>query len=313
MKYVQTVIEESEAPEMNDYLISFSREDLRDRIDTMCNMTLKHKQNTSLFDFNFENNRIVKTEIVGKTSLKDFLNDEGDGIKVDGCRNLKTFVNGPEVSKSLLDISGYMDKSMSGKKGHHRHTSSITNSIFDQTMVKGIVSKANQSKMAERIIEVQAIRRDLKLVRDVVIPKKPSILSLKEGRIFFIGGSVNERTSSCFIEYLEETNTLFFHPDMRYSRQNHATCFISNTIYAFGGYVFGDHSWRDSIEYISLPEKPEHEYQNNYSIISMYEHPMSNQHGISPREHWTESEATLKIARSHLSCTTQLERFIYVF
>lgn len=226
MKYVQLIIEEAEAPEMKDYLITYNREDLRDRIDTVCNMSLKHKQNTSLFDFNFENNRIIKTEVVGKSSLRAYLNDEGDEYKVGGCRNVKTFINGPDVSKSLLDISGNFttDKNVSMRKGHHRKTSSLANSIFDTSvLMKAPVNKALEKKQIEKFAEVQAIRRDLKLVRDVFIPRKPSILSLKEGRIFFIGGIQIDKTSNCFIEYLEETNMLIYHPDMRYERQDLAT------------------------------------------------------------------------------------------
>jgi hypothetical protein len=84
MKYVKLVIEESEGYEMGDYLISYNREDLRDRIESLCNNSLKHKQNTSLYDFNFDNNRIIKTEILCKGTLKQYLNHESDDFQVNG-------------------------------------------------------------------------------------------------------------------------------------------------------------------------------------------------------------------------------------
>lgn len=224
-KYVQSFIEDSEATEMSDYIISYNREDLKNRIDALCNMSLKHKQNTSLFDFNFDNNRIIKTEILSKGSLKDFLNDDGDEYKVSGCRDIKTFVNGPDVSKSLLDISMSMTPDRDKvRKGHHRHTSSGASSFFNTSNILNKTQNINdpvRTKLYKKYKEVEAIKRDITMNRNVVLPTKNAVLSLKEGRIFFLGGRVNDKTCPSFIEFLEESNTLVYHPDMVVQRESH--------------------------------------------------------------------------------------------
>ena len=91
VKYFETFLNENEVNDMGDFLIWYNHDDLRKRINSLWEHSLKHKQNTNLFDFNFENNRIIKTEIIGKGTLKDFLIDEGDEYKVSGIRDLKSF------------------------------------------------------------------------------------------------------------------------------------------------------------------------------------------------------------------------------
>lgn len=91
VKYFETFLNENEVNDMGDFLIWYNHDDLRKRISSLWEHSLKHRQNTNLFDFNFENNRIIKTEIIGKGTLKDFLTDEGDEYKVSGIRDLKSF------------------------------------------------------------------------------------------------------------------------------------------------------------------------------------------------------------------------------
>lgn len=323
IRYVQMVIEETDGYEMWDYLISYNREDLKNRIESLCNNSLKYKQNTTLFDFNFENNKIIKTEIFGKGTLRDFLNDDGDEYKVSGCRNVNTFIFGPNVSKSLLDISGTItpDKHNTSKAiGHHRHTSSINSSFMENTsFLKGLSAKGlstarnTEKRVPDRFKEVEAIRRDIRMIRDVSLPKDSAILTLKEGRIFFIGGNHNEKTCDQFIEFIEESNTLIYHAELNCARQNLGAAFVNCRIYAIGGYHFGDHRWLNTMESIRLPELSEVEYQNNYDTLAVYEPPQSNQSDISPRKQWREHEEQMRLGRSHISVVTQMERYIYVF
>lgn len=271
-----------------------------------------------MFDFNFENNRIIKTEILSKGTLRELLNHENDGFQISGQRNLQTFINGPDISKSLLDISGTftLDETMR-RKGHHRHSSNISSSSMtgDKSFLKPPIRNPThvKSPQTNKIREIEAIKRDIRIVRNVPIPNKPSTLILKEGRIFFIGGYLVDKTVNSFIEYIEEFNTLYFHPPMNYQRQDHGVCFVNCRIYAIGGFHFGDHAWYNKIESINLPERPQIEYQNNYDMLSVYEPYVSNQDDISPRMHWKKHEARLKFGRSNISCASQLERYIYIF
>ena len=153
---------------------------------TLCNSSLMHKQNTSLFDFDIQNNRIIKTEILGKGTLKDFLTDEGDEYKVTGLRDLKTFVTGQSANKTLTNInSGSGSESEKTKIIHERNKSSISLFLEQKNLLKNPVSEEQYKRIYAKYKDVYAISRDLKLVRDVNVPKHPSVLSLKEGRIFF--------------------------------------------------------------------------------------------------------------------------------
>ena len=312
VKYIQNFIDESEVTEIGDYIISFNREDLKNRIDTLCSSSLTHKQNTSLFDFDFQNNRIIKFEILGKGSLKDFLTDEGDEYKVTGLRDLNTFVTGQQVNKSLVNINSASNLDRA-KVIHERNKSSISLFLEQKNLLKNPVSEEQYKRIYAKYKDVSAISRDLKITKETSIPRHTSVLSLKEGRIFFIGGNIKDDTCSHFLEYIEDSNTIYPHPPMNIERESHGVCIVNSKIYAIGGYNFRENVWLDSIESISLPDNPQIEYQNNYDIIWMYEPIESNQKGVSPRSEWETYKDRMKYPRSHMSVITQFERFIYVF
>jgi len=173
----------------------------------------------------------------------------------------------------------------------------------------------------KRFKEIEAQRRDVKLWAYTNIPQEITTLSLKEGRIFFLGGFTIDRTTNTFMEFFEESNTIFYHKPMNVKRQNHGAWFVSGRIYAIGGYNFGKDEWINSIESIALPERPliDHQAndQNNYELVSIFEPMMenqrSNQEDSSPRCNWMIHESTLKFGRSNVAWATQIERYIYIF
>ena len=210
VKYFETFLNESETNDMGDFLISYNRDDLRWRINTLWENSLKHKQNTNLFDFNFENNRIIKTEIIGKGALKDFLIDEGDEYKVSGIRDLKSFVNNQTNNgRSALSLSVVVSDNNQSMIYHQRNKSSISSILEERSLIRYTMTEDQYRKMYVKYKEVDAHSRSLIMSRNANIPKQTSVLSLKEGRIFFIGGSIFDKTSSIFIEYLEEHNTIY--------------------------------------------------------------------------------------------------------
>lgn len=140
VKYIQNFIDESEVTEIGDYIISFNREDLKNRIDALWNSSLVHKQNTTLFDFDFLNNRIIKTEILGKGSLKDFLTDEGDEYKVTGLRDLNSFVSEQQMNKSLVNSASTSNLDRA-KVIHERNKSSISLFLEQKNLLKNPVSE----------------------------------------------------------------------------------------------------------------------------------------------------------------------------
>lgn len=196
---------------------------------------------------------------------------------------------------------------------HERNKSSISLFLEQKNLLKNPVSEEQYKRIYAKYKDVSAISRDLKITKETSIPRHTSVLSLKEGRIFFIGGNIKDDTCSHFLEYIEDSNTIYPHPSMNIERESHGVCIVNSKIYAIGGYNFRENVWFDSIESISLPDNPQIEYQNNYDIIWMYEPIESNQKGVSPRSEWETYKDRMKYPRSHMSVITQFERFIYVF
>ena len=180
-------------------------------------------------------------------------------------------------------------------------------------MVRYTITEDQYRKMYVKYKEVDAYSRNLTMTRDANIPKQTTVLSLKEGRIFFIGGSIFDKTSSCFIEYLEEWNMIYPHSNMNIERQNHWACFCNSNIYAIGGYNFDKNEWLNTIESIKLPERPQIDYQFNYDTISIFKPHESNQDPTSPRCDWTLYDDKMKYNRSNMAVVVQLERYIYIF
>lgn len=84
VKFVQHFVDVSEPTDFGDYIISFNRADLKSRIDALCKMSLRYKQNTSLLDLDPLNNRVIKTEIFHKTTLTEFLNERNEDYRISG-------------------------------------------------------------------------------------------------------------------------------------------------------------------------------------------------------------------------------------
>ncbi|CAI2382380.1 unnamed protein product [Moneuplotes crassus] len=309
---IQKVIEESEGYEKSDYLIAYSREDLRDRIDCLFYHSLKHKQNTSLFDFDFDQNRIIKTEIFQKGTLKDLLCGEIDESHIPGLGQPKSFIHAQNISKSLMDISvAFNTGSTVQKKGHNRNLSNISSGQRRGSASMNISPiKKDDSKIFK---EVEAIRREIKLDYSFSLPKKLFPLILREGRIFFIGGREHDSSSPAFIEYLEESNSVYFHKEMNVGREDHGSICVDGRIYSIGGYDFRKEKWIDSIESIQIPQRPRTSYLYNYETLAAHETLTSNQEESSPRNNWMMHNSKLILARSHMICATQMERYIYIF
>lgn len=135
---------------------------------------------------------------------------------------MHSIINSKDVNKTLLDISlNFGDNKLRLSKGHHRHKTSIQSTRDFLAMNKSAQMKGPPlpKQIVNPVKDIDVFSRDIKINRDVQIPISTSILSLKEGRIFFIGGRAHENTSFDLIEFLEDSNTLFYHPKMNSARE----------------------------------------------------------------------------------------------
>lgn len=259
---------------------------------------MRHKQNTSLFDFDFDQNKIIKTEILQKGTLKEFLNGDVEDVQITGARDPKSFIQTQNISKSLLDISVAFQPGTMVHRGHRRNISNIPGNLLRMSGAKQ--AKPGEKYKNDKFKQIEAVRRDIRMDSSFCLPRKLFPLVLKEGRIFFIGGHQGDSSSSCFIEYFEESNSLYSHPDMNFGRQDHGVCFAGGKIYSIGGYDFKNEKWLDSIESIELPQRRVLEYENNYDILVTHGTVSSNQEELSPRNNWKVHDSKLSFGRSHL-------------
>ena len=279
------------------------------------NNSLRIKHNTSLLDCESSKSKIIKVEITQKTPLKDILTQKQDESRmIFGEWDLRSTAGEKDVSKSLLDISMKYQSQEKKRRGHHRHISYMNSEYPSIIEVSSLKQKPLISSKPDPAKDLDVSKKVIKITNKARLPKLASILSIKEGRVFFIGGNIDNKTNSEFVEFLEDCNTLFYHPKMKRVRESLGTCFLENKVYAIGGCEQGKKELcHDSIESIPLPDLPEIDCKENYDEMEVYIPSNSNQDNSFSELDWHEYSETMQSRRSHMSIVTQNERYIYAF
>ena len=193
-------------------------------------------------------------------------------------------------------------------RGHNKCNSVIIDKSFTSKDTSFFLNKISPVR------NLDVFQRDIQLSESLHIPRNASVLSIKEGRVFIIGGNASGGENSQFIEFVEDYNALLNHSHLQWPRVNLGTCFLSEKVYAVGGLNLNNQEeWFNCIESIPLPELPQLEFQNNYDTIQFYQSSNINQDSMPPRSDWHLYSEWMEHGARNISIVTQKERYIYAF
>ena len=95
-------------------------------------------------------------------------------------------------------------------RGHNKCNSVIIDKSFTSKDTSFFLNKISP---VSRNLDV--FQRDIPLSESLHIPRNASVLSIKEGRVFIIGGNTSGEENSQFIEFVEDYNALLNHSHLQ--------------------------------------------------------------------------------------------------